>query len=122
MMPALALMVLVATLALAAPGGGDPGGPPLPSVSVAEVPVLSGLAPGLPGRREPPAEPAADPAVVPSRRALREADAYAKERGGAVSFATVDSSGRLEGHDADRLYSAASVVKAMVLAAELRRL
>ena len=123
MMPLLALVVLVVAVALAAPAGGeDPASPPVRSVSVAEVPVLAALGPALPAEPEAAAEEEAKREVVPARGALREARTYAKERGGAVSFATVDSSGRLEGHDAERLYSAASVVKAMVLAAELRRL
>lgn len=39
-----------------------------------------------------------------------------------MSFAVVDSAGRMHGLDERRLYSSASVVKAMLLAAELRRL
>jgi len=62
------------------------------------------------------------PDPVPAADALRSAESYAAERGGLVSFATIDSRGRLRGEDVDRLYSAASVVKVMVLAAELRRL
>ena len=121
---ALALIVLVASVSLAVPGGSGPDSPPLPAVSVTDVPILAGVAPGLHPRREhadrPPAE--AKPALIPAPHALREAWRYAKDRGGAVSFATVDSRGHLQGRDEHRLYSSASVVKSMVLAAELRRL
>ena len=62
------------------------------------------------------------PRVVPTEAAIRSASRYAAARAGTVSFATVDSRGRLRGHSVDRRFTAASVVKAMVLAAELRRL
>lgn len=62
------------------------------------------------------------PRTVPGRRAIASASSYAAARGGAVSFAAIDSRGRLRGRAVNRRYSAASVVKAMVLAAELRRL
>lgn len=76
---------------------------------------------------EPPASAARErrrrkPPLVPEAAALRVAAKYGEERGGLVSFAVVDSEGHLRGHDVEHLYSAASVVKAMVLAAELRRL
>jgi hypothetical protein len=120
---ALALIVLVATVALAAPGAAGPDSATLPAVSVTDVPIFAGMAPGLRGRRARAHEEAeAEPTLVPDPRALRAARRYATDRGGAVSFATVDSRGHLQGSDEDRLYSAASVVKAMVLAAELRRL
>ena len=79
-------------------------------------------------RFEPPArtgrgqKPKPRPQPIPGADEIRAASAYAEERGGLVSFATMDSEGSLRGIDIDRLYSAASVVKAMVLAAELRRL
>jgi hypothetical protein len=59
---------------------------------------------------------------VPSVSALREAWRYARERGGDVSIAVIDTAGRLRGRRADKLYVSASVVKAMLLAAELQRL
>lgn len=62
------------------------------------------------------------PRTLPRGEWIDGAWKYARERGGLVSFAVIDSRGRLRGHEMDRLYSAASVVKAMVLAAELRRL
>jgi hypothetical protein len=60
-------------------------------------------------------------AVYPRPRAVRRAAAFASERGD-VSFAVIDSSLGLRGYDPDRQYSSASVSKALLLAAELRRL
>jgi hypothetical protein len=71
-----------------------------------------------PGARE--REP--KPRALPTGEWIDDARKYAGERGGLVSFAVIDSRGRLRGEDMERQYSAASVVKAMVLAAELRRL
>ncbi len=58
----------------------------------------------------------------PSARAVERAREFAETRGEAVSFAVVDSKGAMHGLDERRRYSSASVVKAMLLAAELRRL
>ena len=60
--------------------------------------------------------------AVPSARALRRAWRFARRRGGQVSVAVIDTRGRLRGRDADKRYVSASVVKTMLLAAELRRL
>ena len=57
----------------------------------------------------------------PSAKAIRRAQDYAASWGD-VSFALIDSSVGLRGYDADRQYSSASVSKALLLAAELRRL
>jgi len=59
---------------------------------------------------------------VPSAAALREARDFARARAGVVSFATLNSERKLRGDDQHRLYPAASTVKAMLLAAELRRI
>ncbi len=53
---------------------------------------------------------------------VRRAARYARQDEGLVSFALVDSSGRRHGFEQDRQFVSASVVKAMLLAAELRRL
>ena len=57
----------------------------------------------------------------PSPRAIRRAQEFAASRGD-VSFAVIDDSIGLRGYDQDRQFSSASVSKALLLAAELRRL
>jgi hypothetical protein len=57
----------------------------------------------------------------PSSRAIRRAQEFAASRGD-VSFAALDSSIGLRGYEGDRQFSSASVSKALLLAAELRRL
>jgi hypothetical protein len=57
----------------------------------------------------------------PSQRAIRRAQRFAAGRGD-VSFAVIDDSIGLRGYDPDRQFSSASVSKALLLAAELRRL
>ncbi len=61
------------------------------------------------------------PRTYPGPASVRSAIAYAAGRSG-VSFALFDSRGRLHGYDVDRPYSSASASKALLLAAELRRL
>lgn len=57
----------------------------------------------------------------PPRRAIRRAQEFAAGRGD-VSFAVMSSSVRPRGYDTDTQYSSASVTKALLLVAELRRL
>jgi Beta-lactamase enzyme family len=57
----------------------------------------------------------------PSARAIHRAQEFAAARGD-VSFAVIDDSIGLRGYDPDRQFSSASVTKALLLAAELRRL
>jgi hypothetical protein len=61
-------------------------------------------------------------AAMPGAYAMRRAWKYARRRGGLVSFAVVDTEGRMRTREGGRLYFSASVVKAMLLVAELRRL
>ena len=60
--------------------------------------------------------------MLPSVSAMQEAWRFARRRGGQVSLAVIDTEGRLRGRDGGRAYVSASVVKAMLLVAELRRL
>jgi beta-lactamase class A len=61
-------------------------------------------------------------APIPSAAAIRDAWRFARRRGGQVSIAVIDTGGGLRGRDARRRYPSASVVKSMLLVAELRRL
>jgi Beta-lactamase enzyme family len=59
--------------------------------------------------------------AVPGGSAMRRAWRFARRRGGLVSIAVVDTRGRTRTREGGRLYASASVVKAMLLVAELRR-
>ena len=61
------------------------------------------------------------PPLVPTASARRAAFAWAAQRAGNVAVAVVDSRGRLYGYHAWRPFITASVVKAMLLVAYLRR-
>jgi hypothetical protein len=61
-------------------------------------------------------------ARLPTRGAIAAARDYARSRAGLVSFAVVDSRGAYHGLATSRSYVSASVVKVMLLAAELDRL
>ncbi len=67
----------------------------------------------------PHAQPARAPAFPP-RSAVAQARRYLAHRGGSVSFALIDSRGRLYGYAPRRRYVSASVTKAMMLVAYLR--
>ena len=60
--------------------------------------------------------------TIPSTAAMRSARGYARARAGQVSYAFLDSDGKLRGRDDRRRYASASVVKVMLLAAEIHRL
>jgi beta-lactamase class A len=77
----------------------------------------------------PPSAPSALPLLAATERVqsardggVREAIDYAQRRTGLVSVAVIDSRGDLRGWHAERRYVSASLSKAMLLAAELRRL
>jgi beta-lactamase class A len=61
--------------------------------------------------------------ALPSSAAadVRSAREFAEARAGVVSFAYLDSRGRLHGYQANLRYRSASLVKAMILVAYLRR-
>jgi Beta-lactamase enzyme family len=87
-------------------------------------PIAAHGAPAGAGRPEAsagepgPAAPRREP-VLPTARAFAGASAFARGRAGLVSFAVVDTSGELRCHQCWRRYTAASVVKAMLLVAYL---
>ncbi|HEY2769741.1 MAG TPA: serine hydrolase [Solirubrobacteraceae bacterium] len=62
------------------------------------------------------------PTGYPSPAAVRQATAYLRARTGRTAFAVIDSEGRMAGLDVHRTFVSASVVKAMLLVAYLRRL
>lgn len=66
----------------------------------------------------------ADARRVPSTRAVNDARAYVAERDGAarISFAVIDTRGRLFSRGGGRIHQSASQTKAMLLVAYLRRL
>jgi hypothetical protein len=86
--------------------------------------VAQDLRSGQPARRAARMERRSRKRVpaVPTRAAVARARRFAGSRVGIVSFAVVGSSGRVQCHACRRRYRAASVVKAMLLVAELRRL
>jgi hypothetical protein len=88
--------------------------------------LLAGAGPaiaagGSGGGGRPAAKKVWPPIHYPPRRAIRRAQELAVALGD-VSFAVMGSSVRLRGYDPDTQYSSASVTKALLLAAELRRL
>ncbi len=116
------LAVLVGAIAIQAQGDGDD---PAPTRTLVADPPAAERRPA----RVP--DSAAEPAPVrkrgrtrkvPSAAALRDAGDFARGRAGIVSLAVVNSEGELRGMRENRRYAAASVVKAMLLAAEVRRL
>ena len=59
--------------------------------------------------------------VFPTRAQVASARRFARSRAGDVSFAVIDSRGRVQGLHVHRRYRSASVAKAMLLVAYLRR-
>jgi hypothetical protein len=113
------LAVLFGGLVIVAPSA--PATPPVPATTASPMPAE---AKGGPPRRAapPPRVERVSLRPVPTPAAFRAAQSYARARAGLVSFATLDSKGDLRGRAEDRLYPSASVVKSMLLAAELQRL
>jgi hypothetical protein len=68
-----------------------------------------------------PARPSSAAAPLPSAEQVQRAAAWAKRREGVVAWALVTPSGRTVGRGATRLYPSASVSKALLLVAALRR-
>jgi Beta-lactamase enzyme family len=62
------------------------------------------------------------PTGYPAPGAIAAASSYEKARGGYTSFAVIDSEGRMYGRHLHRTFVSASVVKAMLLVAYLRKL
>jgi beta-lactamase family protein len=62
------------------------------------------------------------PQGYPGRRAVDAARDYLRRRGGYTSLAVLDSEGRMSGRHLHRTFVSASVVKAMLLVADLRKL
>ena len=82
-------------------------------------------APGAPQRRAGEARErrhAARRTAARRRARVDSAAGYAAGRAGRVAFAIVAADGSLHGRDEHELFQSASVVKAMILAAELQRL
>ena len=76
--------------------------------------------------RGPPRSPYLGAGVAPhgypGPRAIGRAAAYLGDRAGYTSFAVIDSQGRMSGRHLRRTFVSASVVKAMLLVADLRKL
>jgi hypothetical protein len=120
--PASIAAVVIGAVAIDAPPAGEPGraGALLDSAPAADRSRAADRAGAVTERRRRSERRAAR--KVPSAAALSAASRYALDRTGVVSLAAVNSEGKLRGTDLNRRYSAASVVKAMLLAAEVRRL
>jgi beta-lactamase class A len=75
----------------------------------------------------PPEVPNLQPMIAmtagahPWNARVRSALSFARRRSGRISFAVIDEGGRLRGSGVNRRYHSASVVKAMLLVAYLRR-
>ncbi len=101
---------LVVLTAGAAPARGEAAGPGL------------GLPPTFPGAEFQGAASQARPDVFPSRARLRAVRSYLRGRAGVVSWALVDSRGGVHGLVPRRTFVSASLVKAMLLVAYLRKI
>ncbi len=112
-----AALVITACLALpvcavAQPPGGKLDLAEVERAATAEIGSGTGSYPAL----TPP-----DRLAVPDPEALAAAVKWAHTRGTIVSFAVADPAGEVVGFDTDRPFRAASLTKAMILVAHLRR-
>jgi hypothetical protein len=109
---------LVASSATDSDGDGDA----LAGSSLAAVPAAVTRLAALPvahAEPRPPSRPLLRSLTSPA--ALRRAGSYARSRAGAVSFAVLEPGRRVHGLRRTAVYPSASVVKAMLLVAVLRR-
>lgn len=113
----LALLIAFALALAVAASGEQPRHRPAAALAPAAAPVMQ------PAQRVAyrPERPDREPRV-PTAAALRSAKRFAAERTGLVSFAVRRSDGGLRGREIGRSFDSASLVKALLLAAELHRL
>lgn len=117
---AASLIVLAAAGASAADGAGlQPGGPRSLRVTMepqsTTVPLGAAAPAGAAGKKR------ATVKRFPWEKRTRGAVRFAERRAGSVSFALIDEFGRIHAYDRDARYSSASLVKAMLLVAYLRK-
>ena len=89
----------------------------LAALVTAELPVGQASQAGR-GAASVPRAPAR---AFPWEQRVREAKRYARKRAGSVSFAVISETGWLRGYRRGRQYSSASLVKAMIMVAYLRK-
>ncbi|MFN8112107.1 MAG: serine hydrolase [Solirubrobacterales bacterium] len=120
------MAVAIAAAAVAAAVGDDPASPASPRSATARPPDAAGAAPSTAVRGRQPAqrERRAEREHRAKRRHLRLAAAaeWAEGRSGRVAFALAGPDGKVRGRDEHELFQSASVVKVLILAAELQRL
>ena len=92
------------------------------AVAVAALAMAAMAAAGDSAKPEPPPGKIWPLNPYPSGKRVDEARAFAESSSGTVAFALVDAERGVRGFDEDHAFSSASVSKAVLLAAELRRL